>query len=74
LVSGAPAGRAAVAAELDSSTQTIVVAASDRVQPRAETPIYIMRRTTVVERYGAGSPSATQYLSSDAAKISDLGK
>jgi pilus assembly protein CpaD len=47
---------------------------ADLVQPRAETPIYTMRRTTVVERYRAGAPTATQYLSNDAAKISDLGK
>jgi pilus assembly protein CpaD len=46
----------------------------DLVQPRAETPIYTMRRTTVVEKYREGLPTVTQNSSSEAAKISDLGK
>jgi pilus assembly protein CpaD len=47
---------------------------ADLVQPRGETPIYTQRRTTVVDKYRAGVPSGTQSQSSDAAKISDLGK
>jgi pilus assembly protein CpaD len=47
---------------------------ADLVQPRAETPAYEMRRTTVVEKYRAGTGSATQGQSNDSAKISDLGK
>jgi pilus assembly protein CpaD len=47
---------------------------ADLVQPRAETPAYEMRRTTVLEKYRAGISSATQYPSTDAAKISDVGK
>jgi pilus assembly protein CpaD len=47
---------------------------ADLVQPRAESPIYTMRRTTVVEKYRAGTPTATQDPTLDAAKISDLGK
>ena len=48
---------------------------ADLVQPRAETPAYTLRRTTVMEKYRTGRdhrdpvPSAT-----DAAKISDVGK
>jgi pilus assembly protein CpaD len=47
---------------------------ADLVQPRGETPVYTMRRTTVVEKYRTGSPTATQDPTADAAKISDLGK
>jgi pilus assembly protein CpaD len=47
---------------------------ADLVQPRAETPAYEMRRTTVVEKYRAGTGSATQGQTNDSAKISDLGK
>ncbi len=47
---------------------------ADLVQPRGETPAYTMRRTTVMEKYRAGSPPATQYPDADAGKISDLGK
>jgi pilus assembly protein CpaD len=47
---------------------------ADLVQPRAETPPYEMRRTTVVEKYRTGNGSATQGQSTDTAKISDLGK
>jgi pilus assembly protein CpaD len=47
---------------------------ADLVQPRAETPAYEMRRTTVVEKYRTGTATATQDQSSAAAKISDLGK
>jgi pilus assembly protein CpaD len=47
---------------------------ADLVQPRAEDPAYEMRRTTVVEKYRAGTTTATQDQSGAAAKISDLGK
>jgi pilus assembly protein CpaD len=47
---------------------------ADLVQPRGETPSYDMRRTTVMEKYRAGSPSATQYPDLNQAKISGLGK
>ena len=47
---------------------------ADLVQPRGETPSYAMRRTTVMEKYRAGSPSATQYPDLNQAKISGLGK
>ena len=49
---------------------------ADLVQPRAETPPYEMRRTTVMDKYRTGTSSATQGESNDvnAAKISDLGK
>ncbi len=48
---------------------------ADLVQPRAESPIYTMRRTTVVEKYRAGNADgdAGSY-GSMSAKISDLGK
>ena len=47
---------------------------ADLVQPRAETPAYTMRRTTVVEKYRAGNDPSTQSTASGNAKISDLGK
>jgi pilus assembly protein CpaD len=47
---------------------------ADLVQPRAETPPYEMQRTTVMENYRSGKPTAVQGQTSDAAKISDLGK
>jgi pilus assembly protein CpaD len=48
---------------------------ADLVQPRAETPAYTMRRTTVVEKYRQGvSPATTSDQSSSAGKISELGK
>ena len=47
---------------------------ADLVQPRAETPIYTMRRTTVVEKYREGADPSTQTHTSGTAKISDLGK
>jgi pilus assembly protein CpaD len=48
---------------------------ADLVQPRAETPAYTMRRTTVVEKYREGVDPSTQAPSSEAsAKISDVGK
>jgi len=47
---------------------------ADLVQPRAETPPYEARRTAVVEKYRAGSTSATQGQTDTSAKISDVGK
>jgi pilus assembly protein CpaD len=47
---------------------------SDLVQPRAETPPYEARRTTVMEKYRAGNPTGVQDQTSSSAKISDLGK
>jgi pilus assembly protein CpaD len=40
---------------------SMVANPADLVQPRAETPVYTMRRTTVVEKYRTGAPTATQY-------------
>ncbi len=42
---------------------------ADLVQPRRETPAYTMRRTTVVEKYRAGTSTATQYPTTDTAKV-----
>ncbi len=42
---------------------------ADLVQPRAETPAYTMRRTTVIEKYRAGTSTATQYPTTDTAKV-----
>ncbi|MFY9894712.1 MAG: CpaD family pilus assembly protein [Xanthobacteraceae bacterium] len=42
---------------------------ADLVQPRAETPAYTMRRTTAVEKYRAGTSTATQYPTIDSAKV-----
>jgi pilus assembly protein CpaD len=46
---------------------------ADLVQPRAETPAYTMRRTTVVEKYKQGTSTATQYPSTDATTKISLG-
>jgi pilus assembly protein CpaD len=47
---------------------------ADLVQPRAETPAYTARRTTVVEKYRQGASPATVYSTESSGKISDLGK
>jgi pilus assembly protein CpaD len=47
---------------------------SDLVQPRPETPAYMMRRTEGFEKYRKGETSATNYPESDKAKLSDTGK
>lgn len=47
---------------------------ADLVQPRAETPAYEMRRTTVIEKYRQGSGSATQYSTSTTGKITAVGQ
>ena len=46
---------------------------SDLVQPRAETPAYAARRTTVLEKYRAGQPTG-EASENQSAKISDVGK
>jgi pilus assembly protein CpaD len=48
---------------------------ADLVQPRAETPAYTMRRTTVFEKYREGlDPSMQANTAASSAKISDVGK
>ena len=54
----------------------MVAEPADLVQPRAETPAYTMRRTTVLEKYRAGQSPATpaQNVSPTAGKLSDVGQ
>jgi pilus assembly protein CpaD len=49
---------------------------ADLVQPRAETPAYTMRRTTVMEKYRTGQPTATtiQNVTPTAGRLSDVGQ
>jgi pilus assembly protein CpaD len=49
---------------------------ADLVQPRAEAPSYIMRRTTVLEKYRAGQPTSTpaQNTTPTAGRITDVGQ
>lgn len=47
---------------------------ADLVQPRAETPPYQMRRTTVMEAYQKGEVTGSKAPLNVGAKISDLGK
>jgi pilus assembly protein CpaD len=47
---------------------------SDLVQPRAEGPVYAMRRTMVLDKYRKGESPATTDPNADKGKISDLGK
>ncbi len=47
---------------------------ADLVQPRNETPADATRRTTVVDNYRHGQPTATKYPKDNAGKISDLGQ
>ncbi len=42
---------------------------ADLVQPRGETPAYTMRRNTVMEKYKQGTSTATQYPTTDTAKV-----
>jgi pilus assembly protein CpaD len=46
---------------------------ADLVQPRGETPAYTMRRTTVMEKYRSGNPTATQYPNIEG-KITDIAR
>jgi pilus assembly protein CpaD len=47
---------------------------ADLVQPRAETPIYTARRTTVLDKFRKGEGTATAVQNEDKGKISDVGK
>ena len=47
---------------------------ADLVQPRAETPAYAARRTTVLDKYRKGEGTATQYPDANKGKISDVGQ
>jgi len=45
----------------------------DLVQPRAETPTYAARRSTVVDKYSKGTDPSTTYSSSNNGKVSTVG-
>lgn len=47
---------------------------ADLVQPRAETPVYAERRTTVLDKFRKGENTATNVQNADNGKISDVGK
>ena len=47
---------------------------ADLVQPRGEVPPYTARRTTVLDKYHRGEPTATIDPDKEKAKISDVGK
>jgi pilus assembly protein CpaD len=47
---------------------------ADLVQPRGEDPAYQMRRTFMMEQYRKGMPTGTKDPSTEAAKISEVGK
>jgi len=46
----------------------------DLVQPRGEDPIWTSRRTTVMEKYRAGQPTATVYPNPNKGYLSDIGQ
>lgn len=48
---------------------SMVADPADLVQPRAETPAYTMRRTTVMENYVQGKETGTQYNNANSGKI-----
>lgn len=52
----------------------MVVNPVDLVQPRAETPVYAERRTTVLEKFRKGESTSTNSQNADKGKISDVGK
>jgi pilus assembly protein CpaD len=52
----------------------MVVNPADLVQPRAETPVYMGRRTTVLDKYRKGEPTGVTDPNADKGKISDVGK
>jgi pilus assembly protein CpaD len=52
----------------------MVVNPADLVQPRAETPAYAMRRTTVLEKYRVGASTATSYTNANDGKIANVGQ
>jgi len=47
---------------------------ADLVQPRPETPAYVVRRTEAFEKYRKGTVTTTSYPEADKAKLSDTGK
>jgi pilus assembly protein CpaD len=47
---------------------------ADLVQPRAETPVYAARRSTVLDKYRQGEATATTYPDAGKGAISDVGK
>jgi len=47
---------------------------ADLEQPRPETPAYTIRRNAAFEKYRKGESTATTYLESEKAKLSDAGK
>lgn len=57
-----------------SNQAAMVANPMDLVQPRAETPIYAARRSTVLDKHRKGEGSATVYPNPDKGAISDLGK
>lgn len=56
------------------NTAAMVDNPSDLVQPRPEGPTYTARRTTVMERYRVGAPTAASNPDADKAKISSVGQ
>ena len=52
----------------------MVVNPADLVQPRAETPAYTMRRTTVMEKYRVGASTETSYGNPNSGKIANVGQ
>jgi pilus assembly protein CpaD len=53
---------------------SMVANPEDLVQPRAETPIYSARRSTVLEKYRKGESTATAYPDTSKGTISEVGK
>jgi pilus assembly protein CpaD len=51
-----------------------VVEPADLVQPRSETPALATRRSTVIDKYRKGEPTATQSPDANKGKISDVGQ
>jgi pilus assembly protein CpaD len=47
---------------------------ADLVQPRSEVPAYNGRRTTVLDKYHRGEPTAAQSLNENKGKISTVGE
>ena len=47
---------------------------ADLVQPRAEGPALASRRSTALEKYRKGEPTATQYPDANKGKISEIGQ
>ncbi|MBN8920900.1 MAG: pilus assembly protein CpaD, partial [Rhizobiales bacterium] len=52
----------------------MVVNPADLVQPRAETPVYAERRTTVLDKFRRGESTSSIVQNADKGKISDIGK